>query len=454
MVQQEMKTLPIVGARPLLGWRSWNAFALNIDEHVVLRQAAALTKPGPRGQPSLLDLGYSDLGVDDGWQACGLGYGGSWHSASGKPLVNRTRFPSLARLVRKTHALGVKLGWYLNGCWCSSAERSVWRAGTPENDAMLVRSAGFDSVKIDGCGPARDMRTANWTRLFANTSMLVENCANNGKIGGKGWTPAKPHDVRNCEGFHMYRVSRDIAPQFYSTMYNLQQLRPFLSGARPLSRPGCWAYADMLMVGILNRTESRTHFGAWCATSSPLVLSFDLTNATALESVRDVVSNRLALLVQQSWAGSPGELLLQSSSRFETLVWHDVDADGTCLPGRCERYNFSSFQVWRKIMPGGASALLVINIAEQVAPRISVSLERLGLQPPLESIVDIWARRRLQSHGCLEGPCTSLDFDGLAPHDSVFWIVEGAHQAPQNATVRVQHRAAAFRKAVTKALAG
>ena len=40
------------------------------------------------GGLSLADLGYATAGLDDAWQACGTGVDGSFHDASGRPLVN------------------------------------------------------------------------------------------------------------------------------------------------------------------------------------------------------------------------------------------------------------------------------------------------------------------------------------------------------------------------------
>ena len=91
---------------------------------------------------------------------------------------------------------------------------------------------------------------------------------------------------------HLYRVSKDIAPQFYSTMYNLQHTTMYQDVKHPMSRPGCWAYPDMLQVGNnMNTAESQTHFAAWCITSAPLVLGFDLTNTSLLSSIYDIIAN-------------------------------------------------------------------------------------------------------------------------------------------------------------------
>ena len=87
--------------------------------------------------------------------------------------------------------------------------------------------------------------------------------------------------------FSFYRVSVDVAPQFFSTVHNINRALPYLRPSAPLSRPGCWAYPDsasrfhrlpfflllrqsitraVLEVGVapMTFTESQTHF-AMCA---------------------------------------------------------------------------------------------------------------------------------------------------------------------------------------------
>jgi len=86
----------------------------------------------------------------------------------------------------------------------------------------------------------------------------------------------------------------------------------FLDWNSPLSRPGCWAYPDMLEVGnIPIYNEGRAHFGAWVIVSAPLILGFDLTDKNKTDSVWDIITNTEALAISQTWAGHPG-MLLQS----------------------------------------------------------------------------------------------------------------------------------------------
>jgi len=131
--------------------------------------------------------------------------------------------------------------------------------------------------------------------------------------------------------YNIFRVSDDIKPHWPYVINNINAMIPYLddgSGAPALSHPGQWAYPDMLEVGQLypypkhdwvprDMVEDRSMFGMWCVTSSPLVLSFDVRNATNLDRVWPVIANEEAIAVNQVWAGSPGVLWnLQRSSRL------------------------------------------------------------------------------------------------------------------------------------------
>jgi hypothetical protein len=94
-----------------------------------------------------------------------------------------------------------------------------------------------------------------------------------------------------------------------------------------ISRPGCWAMAGMLMVGVdsthgrwlaknsavMNRTEMEVQFGGECILSSPLILSFDPTNSTAIDRVwREFVTLPEYFFVQ---------LLILCCSNGRILLW-------------------------------------------------------------------------------------------------------------------------------------
>lgn len=409
--------------------------ALDIDEVKLRAQAQALIqKPGlDDSDKSLAELGFDRIGVDDGWQACGDGKNGSFHDEAGYPLVNKTRFPDLKGLVSDLHAMGLKVDWYMNNCWCSEPELDTWLSsgGNPDKDVEFLVEMGLDGVKVDGCGPAHDIQ--KWSKLVrsALSEMLLENCANNGPFRWHteympaelpGWVPATPDDVE-AGGFNMYRVSRDIAPQFYSAMRNLQRMEPFLS---KLSRPGLWAFPDNLEIANkaptgpfeMSFTEWRTHFAAWCITSSPLVLGFDLTNQTRYSEAFPIVSNKRALEINQVWAGEPGRLVGQSSDTFHAkTACHAIDECEAGDPKFCQNITFPSWQLWAKRLPktyDSGQAVLLINLSE-FAQTLKFSLAEIGLSASRALAVDVWDGSEME----IDGTFWRL----VQPHDSIFLMV-------------------------------
>jgi alpha-galactosidase len=278
---------------PPMGWRSWNCFGLGVTQAAMESAMDALVSRARRvgGRPtSLADVGYVAAGLDDGWQACGAGAFGSFHDARGVPLVNTTAFPSLGAMVSKAHALGLRAGWYGNNCHCmelsckyqappcweGAKNLTLHMAGTVD---AAVRY-GFDGIKLDGCG---EFRNLTWWYKLLNASgrpFVIENChAPPFPSWPNDTTPGKGGDGL-CSGttspsdcpYHFFRTSSDIAADFDTVYANLLSTRPF-QGDVPLSRPGAWAYPDMMEVGMLaTPLEDRTHFGAWCIVSSPLYL--------------------------------------------------------------------------------------------------------------------------------------------------------------------------------------
>lgn len=136
--------------------------------------------------------------------------------------------------------------------------------------------------------------------------------------------------VSDCP-YHVFRTSDDIYNHWENVVNNINSVTPYLTQADasipPRSRPGAWGYPDMLETANLGcatatngvkgscvakgpPTEDRSQFGMWCIVSSPLVLSFDLTNKPAVDRVWPILSNKEAIAVNQHWNGSPGQLLL------------------------------------------------------------------------------------------------------------------------------------------------
>merc|ERR1712216_807258 len=163
-------------------------------------------------------------------------------------------------------------------------------------------------------------------------ALLIEN-SDQGHTNPRRGTPS---DTSYCPG-NLFRTGGDITPNFDVVLDKLNATRPYQDLEDPISRPDCWAYPDMMEVGNFknehNYIQSRTHFGAWCIVSSPLILGMDVTNDTIVDAVWDILSNEEAIAVNQAWAGHPGRLV----EKNETV------------------------QVWAKRLSGGVQAVLIIN---------------------------------------------------------------------------------------------
>jgi hypothetical protein len=102
-----------------------NQFGTNIHQDLIEAQYLALTDRSRQvdGAPtSLLDLGYTSAGIDDGWQKCNAGPAGvGFHDTKGRPIVDTAKFPNMKAMTVKARSLGITPGW----CTHLSATRSV-----------------------------------------------------------------------------------------------------------------------------------------------------------------------------------------------------------------------------------------------------------------------------------------------------------------------------------------
>ena len=98
---------------PPLGWRSWNLFGAHVNQTLIQNIMDGMVVK--HNGVSLLDLGYSDVGLDDNWQACGspsAAPGMHYHDKDGVPLVNTETFPDMKAMTDHAHKLKLTSGWY------------------------------------------------------------------------------------------------------------------------------------------------------------------------------------------------------------------------------------------------------------------------------------------------------------------------------------------------------
>lgn len=366
-----------------MGWRSWNLYAGSVEQDLIQSQMKGLVEKKrlvDGKMMSLKDLGYNNIGLDDNWQKCGH-YGpdnSTYHDENGNPIINTDRFPDMKKMTDYAHSLGITAGWYGNNCICSD---HVTDEKYYKGDVKAAVHFGFDAIKLDGCGKQRDLQL--WADLFNATGrpVLIENCHWGGTVPNATWCP-----------WNYYRTSGDVRANYGSIISNLNTVTKFLE--QKLTKPGCWAYPDMLEVGVqgshfhgdqpLTIEETRSHFGGWVIVSSPLILSHDLNNDTIADMIWPLIANPEAIRVNQAWTGDAGGIFKQS----EKLITLSNIINST----HTEEFSNSASTFYYKPVSSTETAVLLMNHNDDEADLVL----NIGDVPNVSgkvSIRDVWARK-------------------------------------------------------------
>lgn len=308
-----------LGRTPPRGVRTWNSVRTRINQSFLLSQVDGLFAPFP--STTLFDAGFTDVGIDDAWEACGAGVNGSYHDKAGQPIINASLFPDMKALTSYARSRNATMSWYGNCCGCQAAEHKL---SSPhyEEDAAAVVEYGFSGIKIDACG--NEPNISAWAAALNATGqgLVLENCNDDDPFR----PTTLPDGTVDCP-YNFFRTSIDGAPNFRSTVWNVLNTLPFLN----VSSPGCFAYADMLTIGSpapplmsepafvtncggkrLNDAEARAQFAAFAVLSSPLVLGFDVANASERALWGPIVTHAPSLAINSAWDGEAGRLVARS----------------------------------------------------------------------------------------------------------------------------------------------
>ena len=316
---------------PPMGWNSWNKFGCKIDEKLMRETADAMVASGMR------DAGYRYLNIDDCWMA-------KQRDANGDLQPDPVRFAGgIKALADYVHSKGLKLGVY------SSAG-----TGTCENypasldhelaDAKKFAEWGIDYLKYDNCN---NQDRAAIPRYHAMADALAS-------VGRPivfsicEWGENKPWEWASKTGGHLWRTTGDIRDNWQSVM----RLLDLQVGLEKYSGPNAWNDPDMLEVGngSMTNAEYRAHFSLWSLLNAPLIAGNDLRSMKP--AIRDILTNREVIAVNQDWGGKQGYRLRD-------------DGDS---------------EVWIKPMSDGSRAVVLLNRSGADAPvSIAVTPQELGL---------------------------------------------------------------------------
>lgn len=254
--------LPTEGFRPpTMGWSSWNTFALNINEDVILGQAEAMVKTG------LAKAGYKYINIDDGYFLP--------HNKETKELgVREELFPHGMRYVAdEIHKLGLKAGIYSDaGANACGGSRDIGYYGYEKEDNILFFDTwDYDFVKVDYCG-GRQLNLDEEEQYTKIIKAIRDNVKKKDVVFNIcRW--AYP-GTWVSDWADSWRTTGDIYCAWESVRSIIKEnlyLSEFTYG-------GHYNDMDMLEIGrTLKPDEEITHMAVWCILSSPLLIGCDMS---------------------------------------------------------------------------------------------------------------------------------------------------------------------------------
>ncbi|XP_065834040.1 uncharacterized protein [Oscarella lobularis] len=350
---------------PPMGWSSWNHFHRNINETLFYETAQAMIDSGMQA------AGYKYVNFDGGWWK-----GHDTHTAvrnsSGYLQFDEKEFPKgMKALGDFYHSKGLLFGHYTDsGLHFCNGDKPASQ-GYEKQDAAQFISWGIDMLKLDACGSTVEAETVIklWEGLLnmSKRPILFSNCHNGCMLqaGRQSWSSW-------CgEYTNMWRSSGDIGSSWDRVLKNLDTL----VGNGDKGQPGRWNDPDFLEVGNdpLTDSQNRAHFSLWCVTSAPLIAGNDVRNMT--KEVRDILTNKYAIQVNQEYAGNAGDRVSQNGSA----------------------------EVWAKPLPetsglAGAKAFGVVLFNRNGSQSIDFDFQFTALNMTSDTrcgVFDIWAQKSM-----------------------------------------------------------
>jgi alpha galactosidase A-like protein/alpha galactosidase C-like protein len=397
-----------------MGWNSWNSFANIVNSQIVQQQAKALASNGMK------EAGYEYVVIDEGWW---LGE----RDAAGNIIVNLKQWPAIkpgqkdgdmANIADYIHSLGLKAGIYTDagrdGCsmYPDSGPKymNTGSEGHYEQDFLQFSKWGFDYVKVDWCGGAKEKRSGavQYGQIARAIGRAEEITGRELFLSICEWGSQNPWfwapGVAGIQST-VWRTGGDIIPPVVESLHDLEHakrvitlknvLDSFEAGMHPEAQhTGYYNDLDMMVVGMRGMTDAmdRIHMGLWAISSAPLMVGSDLTRLSAASL--SLLKNSEALAIHNDAYG------LQPIRVTEPT------------PG---------IEVWAKLMAiPGKRAIAILNRTDTSA-QVKIEWGKLGLDGTPRSLRDVWNGRDL----------ATADAAFFVPaHDLALLVIEGEDKRP------------------------
>lgn len=352
----------LIGLTPALGWNSWNAFGLSVNDQKVRTAAKTMIE-------KLSQHGWNYINIDDGWEA-------EQRAASGEIVTNQ-KFPDMKGLSDYIHSLGLKMGIYSSpGPRTCGGYLGSWQH--EDQDAKIYGDWGIDYLKYDWCSysqvtakvPNLDDMKKPYQVMRASLNKVPRDIMFSFCQYGMG-------DVWNWGaevGGNSWRTTGDIT----DTWKSMTDIGFSQAPAAPHAEPGHFNDPDMLIVGKvgwgddqhnthLTPDEQYTHISLWSLLSSPLLIGCDMGKLDRF--TLGLLTNDEVLAIDQDALGKEAQPVIKTGD----------------------------YQVWIKDLKDGGKAVGIFNLSDQYQT-LTLNRDENNLKG-LTKIRDVWQQKYLITSG-------------------------------------------------------
>ncbi|RYU90479.1 alpha-galactosidase [Mucilaginibacter terrigena] len=352
----------LIGLTPALGWNSWNAFGLSInDERVRVAAKTMIDK--------LSAHGWNYINIDDGWEA--------ENRAANGEIVTNQKFPDMKATTDYVHSLGLKMGIYSSpGPRTCGGYLGSWQH--EDQDAKTYGDWGIDYLKYDWCSYTEvapknltldDMKKP-YQVMRASLDKIPRDIMYSFCQYGMGEVWNWGAEV----GGNSWRTTGDIT----DTWKSMADIGFSQMPAAPHAGPGYFNDPDMLIVGKvgwgdsqhntrLTPDEQYTHISLWSLLSSPLLIGCDMGKLDKF--TLNLLTNDEVLAIDQDALGKEATQAIKTDNH----------------------------QVWIKDLADDGKAVGIFNTSDKYQA-ITLKRNENGLQG-LTKIRDVWRQKNVITTG-------------------------------------------------------